>query len=146
MYALRPITNEAEHEEALEALAELWNAQPGSAEAATLDALATLIEAYEVTHYPLETPDPIELIAYHMEQNGLTRADLGDLLGSRPRATEVLGRKRSLSVEMIRKLVDVWHLPAETLIRPTRRKPARRSPRRGKHRSARAASRTARGG
>ena len=86
--------------------------------------LATLIDAYEAAHYPMDPPDPIEAIKFRMEQLGLTRRDLEPLIGSRARVAEILNRKRSLSIEMIRRLNDRLGIPAEILIQPTRRKKA----------------------
>lgn len=79
-----------------------------------------MIEAYEAKHYPMNPPDPIEAIKFRMEQQGLTRKDLERVLGSRTRVSEVLNRKRGLSIDMIRKLHDKLQIPAEVLIRSAR--------------------------
>jgi HTH-type transcriptional regulator / antitoxin HigA len=92
----------------------------GTAEGDRLDVLATLIEAYEAEHHPMDPPDPIEAIKFRMEQQGLTRKDLERLLGTRTRLSEVLNRKRSLSIAMIRRLHEELGISAEVLIRPTR--------------------------
>jgi HTH-type transcriptional regulator/antitoxin HigA len=81
---------------------------------------ATLIDAYEAKHYPIDPPDPIEAIRFRMESQGLTRKDLEPMIGSRARVAEVLNRKRSLSIEMIRRLHKGLGISAEVLIRPTR--------------------------
>ena len=84
-----------------------------------LDVLATLIDAYEAAHDPMEPPDPIEAIKFRMEQQGLTRKDLEPLIGHRGRVAEVMGRKRALSIDMIRRLHDKLGISADVLIRPT---------------------------
>ena len=82
--------------------------------------LATLLDAYETEHYPMDPPDPIEAIKFRMEQQGLTRKDLEPIIGTRTRVAEVLNRKRGLSIEMIRRLHDHLGISAEVLIRPSR--------------------------
>ena len=82
--------------------------------------LTTLIEAYEAEHHPMDPPDPIEAIKFRMEQQGLTRKDLERLLGTCTRVSEVLNRKRNLSIAMIRRLHEELGISAEVLIRPTR--------------------------
>jgi HTH-type transcriptional regulator / antitoxin HigA len=89
-----------------------------------LDVLATLIDAYEAQHYPMDPPDPIEAIKFRMEQQGLTRRDLEDIIGTRTRIAEVLNRKRGLSVGMIRLLHERLGISAEVLIRPSRKNAA----------------------
>jgi HTH-type transcriptional regulator / antitoxin HigA len=79
--------------------------------------LATLIDVYEASHFPMDAPDPVAAIEFRMEQQGLTRKDLEPLLGSRTRVSEVLNRKRGLSIEMIRRLHEALGIPAEVLIR-----------------------------
>ena len=93
--------------------------QSGTPEGDRLDVLATLIDAYEARHHPIDPPDPIEAIRFRMEQQGLTRRDLEPLIGSRARVTEVLNRKRSLSIAMIRRLHTELGISADVLIRPT---------------------------
>ncbi len=92
----------------------------GTRDGDRLDILATLIDAYEAQHYPMDPPDPIEAIKFRMEQQGLTRKDLEPLIGTRTRVAEVLNRKRSLSIAMIRRLHDRLGISAEVLIRPSR--------------------------
>ncbi len=121
---LRPIRTEADHDAALAELARLWGAKSGTPEGDRLDVLATLIAAYEARRHPMDPPDPIEAIRFRMEQQGLTRKDLEPLIGHRGRVAEVLGRKRGLSIEMIRNLHDKLGIPAEVLIRPVRAKDA----------------------
>jgi HTH-type transcriptional regulator / antitoxin HigA len=95
-------------------------APSGTPEGDRLDVLATLIDAYEGEHRPIDPPDPIEAIKFRMEQQGLTRKDLEGILGSRTRIAEVLNRRRGLSISMIRRLHDTLGISAEVLIRPSR--------------------------
>ena len=80
--------------------------------------LATLIEAYEGRHYPVSAPDPVSALKAHMEMKGLTQSALADVLGSAPRASEILSRRRALTMDMVVRLHDAWHIPAEILISP----------------------------
>jgi HTH-type transcriptional regulator / antitoxin HigA len=118
MNMIRPIRNEEDYETALEEIEELWEAEPGTAEADRLEVLVLVVEAYEAEHYPIPLPDPIELILHVMEARGLTRRDLEPYLGSRARVSEVLNRRRPLSLEMIRKLQAGLGLPADVLVQP----------------------------
>ena len=81
--------------------------------------LATLIEAYEDKHWPIDPPDPVDAIQYRMEQAGFGQADLARLLGSRSRASEIMRRKRSLTMEQALKLHEEWKIPAEALLKPS---------------------------
>ena len=118
---LRPIRTQADYERALAEVERLWGAKSGTPEGDHLDVLATLIDAYETEHYPMDRPDPVEAIKFRMEQQGLSRKDLEPLIGSRTRVAEVLNRKRSLSIAMIRRLHDHLGISAEVLIRPSRK-------------------------
>jgi HTH-type transcriptional regulator/antitoxin HigA len=121
MIEIKPIRSEADYEQALAEVERLWGAGSGTPEGDRLDILATLIDAYESEHHPIDPPDPIEAIKFRMEQQGLTRKDLEGLLGTRTRVAEVLNRRRGLSINMIRRLHDALGIPAEVLIRPSRR-------------------------
>jgi HTH-type transcriptional regulator / antitoxin HigA len=121
---LKPIRSKADYERALAELERLWGAKGGTPSGDRLDVLATLIDAYEAEHYPMDPPDPIEAIKFRMEQRGLTRKDLEPLIGTRTRVAEVLNRKRNLSIDMIRRLHEQLGIPAEVLIRPTRKQRA----------------------
>ncbi|HXQ53693.1 MAG TPA: helix-turn-helix domain-containing protein [Stellaceae bacterium] len=114
-----PIRTEADYDAALKEIAQYFEREPapGTAEADRFDVLATLIGAYEREHWPIDPPDAVDAIRYRMEQAGYTQADLARLIGSRPRASEILGRKRSITMEMAWKLHIKWHIPAECLIR-----------------------------
>jgi HTH-type transcriptional regulator/antitoxin HigA len=117
---LKPIRTSADYEAALAEIERLWGAKSGTPKGDRLDILATLIDAYEAEHFPTDPPDPIDAIKFRMEQQGLTRRDLEPLIGTRTRVAEVLNRKRSLSIGMIRRLHAKLGIPAEVLIRPSR--------------------------
>ncbi len=119
MTDLKPIRSEADYEEALAEVERLWGAPAGTPAGDLLDILATLIDAYEGHHYPIDPPDPVEAIKFRMEQQGLSRKDLEPLIGTRTRVAEVLNRKRSLSIGMIRRLHDRLGISADVLIRPS---------------------------
>ncbi|MBY0280287.1 helix-turn-helix domain-containing protein [Candidatus Binatia bacterium] len=121
MKTVRPIRNETDYDAALGRIERLMDAAPGSAEGDLLDVLVTLVEAYEEKRWRIEPPDPIDAIKMRLEQRGLTRKHLEKLLGSRGRVSEILGRKRALSLEMIRRLHRDLGIPAESLIQPTTR-------------------------
>jgi HTH-type transcriptional regulator / antitoxin HigA len=116
---LRPIRTAADYERALAEVGRLWGAKSGTPAGDRLDVLATLIDAYEAEHHPMDPPDPVEAIKFRMEQQGLTRKDLEPLIGTRTRVAEVLNRKRGLSIGMIRRLHEGRGISAEVLIRPT---------------------------
>src|ERR1700724_2433721 len=118
---LKPIRTKADYNDALAEVERLWGAKSGTPKGARLDVLATLIDAYETRHYPMDPPDPIEAIQFRMEQQGLTRKDLEPLIGTRARVAEVMNRKRSLSIDLIRRLDQHLGISADVLIRPTRR-------------------------
>ncbi|NJL40343.1 MAG: transcriptional regulator [Leptolyngbyaceae cyanobacterium RM2_2_4] len=115
---LRPIRTEKDYQEALQEIELLFNAAPNTPEYDRLDVISTLVEAYEKAHFPITVPDPIEAIQYYMDTRGWSRRDLEPCLGSRARVSEVLSRKRSLTLEMIRKLNQELGIPAEILIQP----------------------------
>ena len=121
---LKPIRTKADYEKTLAEVEHLWGAKSGTPKGDRLDVLATLIDAYEAKHYPMDPPDPVEAIKFRMEQQGLSRKDLEPLIGTRTRVAEVLNRKRSLSIGMIRRLHDRLGISAEVLIRPSRTKKA----------------------
>ena len=115
---LRPIRTEADYQAALQDIEQLFDASPDTPEFDRLDILSTLVEAYEKMICPIDLPDPIEAIRYYMETRGWSRRDLESCIGSRARVSEILSRKRSLTLDMIRKLHDQLGIPAEVLIRP----------------------------
>ena len=117
---LKPIRDEADHEEALAEVERLWGAKSGTADGDRLEVLITLIDAYEAQAFPMDPPDPIAAIEFRMEQMGMTRKDLEPIIGTRARVAEVMNRKRSLSIDMIRRLHVELGISAEVLIRPSR--------------------------
>src|SRR6516164_3902640 len=121
---VRPIRTKRDYEAALKEAERLWGAKHGTREGDRLDVLATLIDAYEAEHYPMDPPDPIEAIKFRMEQQGLTRRDLEGIIGTRTRIAEVLNRKRALSITMIRRLHKHLGISADVLIRPSRKSAA----------------------
>jgi HTH-type transcriptional regulator/antitoxin HigA len=121
---IKPIRSKRDYEAALNEVERLWGARLGTPEGDRLDVLATLIDAYEAEHYPMDPPDPIEAIKFRMEQRRLTRKDLEPLIGTRTRVAEVLNRRRNLSIGMIRRLHKALGIPAEVLIRPSRKQRA----------------------
>ena len=121
---VKPIRSKRDHESALKEVERLWGAKSGTRDGDRLDVLATLIDAYEAEHYPMDPPDPIEAIKFRMDQQGLTRRDLEELIGTRTRIAEILNRKRGLSIGMIRRLHERLGISAEVLIRPSRKSAA----------------------
>ena len=121
---LRPIRTTADHKRALALVERLWGAKSGTPDGDRLDILATLIDAYEAEHYPMDPPDPVDAIKFRMEQQGLSRKDLEPLIGTRTRVAEILNGKRSLSIAMIRRLHEKLGISAEVLIRPSRKQDA----------------------
>lgn len=113
---IKPIRTEADHDRSVKRMERLWNAAPDSAEAAELDALATLVDAYEARRLALPNVAPIEILNYAVTEMGHTQAELAALLGSRSRAREVLNGKRELTVEMIRKISSAWRIPTDLLV------------------------------
>ena len=115
---IKPIKTEADYEAGLKEIERLWGAAYGSPDGDKLDVLVTLVDAHEEKHYPIPPPDPIEAILHHMESQGLSRGDLAPYLGSRARVSEILNRKRSLSLNMIRKLHGGLGISADILVQP----------------------------
>ena len=119
-HTLHPIRTEADYRAALKRAEVFFDAptepDPQSAEGAYFDALLTLIDAYERKHFPIDPPDPIDAIKFRMEQGGMTPKDLEPGIGQRNRVYEVLGRKRPLTLAMIRRLSAGLGIPAQVLI------------------------------
>lgn len=114
---IRPIRTDAGYDAALAEITRLFDARANTPDGDRLDVHTTLVEAYEARHHPIAPPDPIEAILYHLESRGLTRRDLEPILGSRARVSEVLGRRRPLTLAMVRRLSEGFGLPADGLIR-----------------------------
>jgi HTH-type transcriptional regulator/antitoxin HigA len=115
---ITPIRNETDHSSAIARAKELWNAAEKTPESDELEILLDLIEAYERRNYPIEFPDPINAIIIRMEELGLRRKDLEPCIGSRARVSEILNRRRALTLPMIRRLSELLGLSAEALIQP----------------------------
>lgn len=114
---ITPIRTDADHAAALREIEALWGAAEGSPEGDRLDVLATLVEAYEDKHWPVADLDPVEAIEAAMAHEGRTRADLAALIGGKSRASEILRRKRALTLPMIRTIAREWHVPERLLVR-----------------------------
>jgi HTH-type transcriptional regulator / antitoxin HigA len=117
---IRPIKTEIDYEAALKEIESLFDVVPNTPAGDRLEVLTTLVEAYEEQHYPIPSPDPVEAILYHMESRGLSRRDLEPYIGNRARVSEILNRKRSLSLRMIQQLHTGLGIPAEVLLQPYR--------------------------
>ncbi len=113
---IHPIKTDEDYENAMLRIDALMDAAPGTEEGDELDVLATLVEAYERDHFPIESPDPVAAILFRMEQMGIDRKALEPFLGGRNRVSEVLNRKRNLSIGQIRKLHDGLNIPLENLV------------------------------
>ncbi|MDO9130629.1 MAG: hypothetical protein Q7U34_12260 [Anaerolineales bacterium] len=113
---IRPIKTEEDYQAALTEIEQLFDAFPGTPEGDRLEVLMTLVEAYDDEHYSIPAPDPIEAINYYMESRGLSRQDLEPIMGSRARVSEVLNRKRPLTLNMIRNLSSELGISADVLI------------------------------
>ena len=118
---IHPIRNDEDHAAAIREIEKLWGADSGSEEGDKLDILATLVEKYEERRWPnADTSDPIDLLNYAITEPGHSQQELADLLGSRSRASEILNRRRPLTVEMIHKISEAWKIPADLLVKPVR--------------------------
>ncbi len=113
---IRPIKTKKDYSQALARLEEIFESKKGTTEGDELEILALLIEQYENVHYPIDLPDPIEAIKFRMEQLGYTQADLARIIGHKGRASEILNKRRKLSLEMIRQLHDKLNIPTDVLV------------------------------
>jgi HTH-type transcriptional regulator / antitoxin HigA len=120
--AIRPLRTKPDYQAALDEIEAYFDKEPtpGTADADRFDLLALVIEDYEKKHWPIDPPDPVEAIRYRMATGGVSQADLGRLIGSRQRASDILARKRRLTMQMAWKLHRDWGIPAEALIQPAR--------------------------
>jgi HTH-type transcriptional regulator/antitoxin HigA len=116
MYKLKPLKSKQGYKEALAQVDKLWDAQPNTPEGDLLDILLTLIEKYENEHFHIEAPDPVEAIKFVMEQSNIKRSQLDKILGGRNRTSEILNKKRKLSLNMIRRLHNYLHIRYEVLM------------------------------
>lgn len=117
---IKPIRTAEDHRAALQEIETLMMAEMNTPEGDRLDVLATLVEAYEAKHFPMEVADPIDAIKFTMERKGLTPKDLEPMIGRLNRVYEILSGKRPLTLPMIRRLHDTLGIPAEALIKPSK--------------------------
>jgi HTH-type transcriptional regulator/antitoxin HigA len=118
---VRPIRTDADHRAALAEIDACWGAPEGTEEGDKLDILLALVDLYEAKRWPIATSesfDPIDVLHYAIDELGHTQAELAELLGSRSRASEILSRRRALTVDMIHKIGEAWKIPADLLVRP----------------------------
>lgn len=113
---LKPIRTEKDYNQALERLEQIFDSKSGTKEGDELEILGILIANYENDFFPIDLPDPIEAIKFRMEQLNYSQNDLAEIIGLKSRASEILNRKRKLTLEMIRKLTEKLHIPTEVLI------------------------------
>lgn len=113
---IRPIKTEADYNESIHRIEELWGSERDTIEGDEMDLLCTLVESYEMKNYPIAPPDPIDAILFRMEQMGMTKTDMAKYLGSQSRVSEVLGRKRKLTLKMVKSLYKDLKIPAEILL------------------------------
>jgi len=113
---IRPIKTEQDYNNSIRRIEELWGAKKDTVEGDELDLLITLVESYEIKHYPIAPPDPVDAIKFRMEQMDMTKADLVKYIGSQSRVSEILNRKRSLTLKMVKSLYRGLKIPAEILL------------------------------
>ena len=116
MTSLRPIKTKKDYQDAMNRLEEIFDAKAGSKDGDELEVLGILIAKYEDDHFPIDFPDPIEAIKFRMEQMGYNQSDLAKVVGLKSRASEILNRKRKLTLEMIRQLHQRLGIPTDVLI------------------------------
>ena len=115
---IKLIKTEQDYDLVIERIEIIFDAKPNTEEGDELEILSILIEKYEKENFPIEFPDPIEAIQFRMEQLGYSQNDLADIIGLKSRTSEILNKKRKLSLNMIRKLTEKLHIPTEILIQP----------------------------
>jgi HTH-type transcriptional regulator/antitoxin HigA len=113
---IKPLKTKKDYEQAMHRLENLFDAKKGTSKGDELEILSLLIEKYEDENFPIDLPDPVEAIKFRMEQLSLTQTDLANIVGQKSRASEILSRKRKLSLDMIRQLHKSWHIPTEVLV------------------------------
>ena len=117
---IKPIKTETDYLNSVHRIEELWGAKKDSIEGDELDLLCTLVESYEMHHYPIAPPDPVDAIRFRMEQMGMSKADMARYLGAPSRVSEVLNRKRQLTLKMVKSLYNDLKIPADILLRDSR--------------------------
>ena len=113
---IKPIKTEQDYNDSIKRIEELWSAKKDSTKGDELDLLITLVESYEMKHYPIAPPDPIDAIKFRMEQMDMSKADMVKYLGSQSRVSEILSRKRKLTLKMVKSLYKGLKIPAEILL------------------------------
>ena len=113
---IKPIKTEQDYRDAISRIEILWGSKKDTPEGDELDLLVTLVESYEMKYYPIAPPDPIDAILFRMEQMGMTKADMVKYLGSQSRVSEILNKKRSLTLKMVKSLYKGLKIPAEILL------------------------------
>jgi HTH-type transcriptional regulator/antitoxin HigA len=113
---IKPIKTEADYSNSIKRIEELWGAPKDSVEGDELDLLCTLVESYEMHHYPIAPPDPVDAILFRMEQMGMTKSDLSKYLGAQSRVSEIMNRKRQLTLKMVKSLYNELKIPADSLL------------------------------
>ena len=115
---LKPIKTKKDYDKALERLELIFDSKKNTKEGDELEIIGILVEKYEATHFKIDFPDPIEAIKFRMEQYGYNQSDLAKVVGLKSRASEILNKKRKLSIEMIRQIHEALKIPTEVLIQP----------------------------
>jgi len=113
---IKPIKTENDYNQAMEKLETLFDAKIGTAKGDELELLGILIDQYENEHFPIDLPDPIEAIKFRMDQMGYSQSDLASIIGLKSRASEILNKKRKLTLTMIRQLHEKWNIPTDVLL------------------------------
>lgn len=113
---IRPIKTEQDYKTSILRIEVLWGAKKDTTKGDELDLLVTLVESYEMKHYPIAPPDPVDAILFRMEQMGMTKADMVQYIGSQSRVSEILNRRRKLTLGMIKSLYKGLKIPAEILL------------------------------
>ena len=142
---IQPVRTETDHDAAIARITELMGAAPESEASDELEVLVTLVDAYEAKHFPIATPEPVAVIKFQMEQQGLSRKDLEPRIGSRARVSEILTGKRALTLPMIRRLHGGLSIPVDLLVGPViaRTRTARKNKRNSTHTLSQASRRAA---
>ena len=113
---IKPIKTEKDYNGAIQRIEQLWGAKKNSPDGDEFDLLCTIVEAYEIKHFPILPPDPIDAIVFRMEQMNMTKSDMAKYLGSQSRVSEILTRKRQLTLKMVKSLYKGLKIPAEILL------------------------------
>ena len=113
---IKPIKTEKDYNDAIQRIEQLWGTKKNSPEGDELDLLCTIVEAYEIKHFPILPPDPVDAIVFRMEQMNMTKSDMAKYLGSQSRVSEILSRKRQLTLKMVKSLYKGLKIPAEILL------------------------------